>query len=217
MPFAWRSNVWMIVLLLGGCQSHHEIAKVSGLADSGRAMALENQGVKLLSEGKLAEAKQAFQEAIDVDRGCGPADNNQGQVYLKQQQMYQAAWEFEYAGKLMPTRPEPENNLALVYERTGKLELAITHYNKALALAPGNGEILGNLVRARIRHGDRDQSLKDQLGQLVLHETRPEWLAWAKEKLAVIGGLRADPSPHDPLPPPEPANILEPLNREHSP
>ena len=211
--------VCVLLGMIWGCQStpQNEIAKVTppAPANAERALELHHAGVKFLADGQTPQAQQAFEQAIAADPGCGPAHNNMGKIYLQQQRFYQAAWEFESAAKLMPARSEPENNLGLVFERTGKLDSAIEHYTKAHALAPDQVEVLGNLVRARIRRGDRDASLKDLLSQLVLRETRPDWLAWAKEKLALLAGKQADPSPRDTLPQPEPERMFLPPTWEH--
>jgi len=209
----------ILVLATCGCQATAvtDGAKAPGPTNTERALDLERSGVAFLAEGKNAQAQSAFEQAIAVDPGCGPAHNNLGKIYLGQQRFYQAAWEFESARKLLPTRPEPENNLGMVFERTGKIDLAVDHYTKAHGLAPDQCEILGNLVRARIRRGDRDATLKDLLSQLVLRESRPDWLAWAKEKLATLVGMQADPSPRDTLPQPEPERMFLPPDWEQKP
>jgi hypothetical protein len=38
-------------------------------------------------------------------RVCGPAHNNLGIVYYRQKKYYLAAWEFQYAAKLMAYSP----------------------------------------------------------------------------------------------------------------
>ena len=116
---------------------------------------------------------------------CGPAHNNLGKVYFRQGKMYLAAWEFQYAMKLMPNQPEPPNNLGLVFEAAGKLDDAAESYGKAVAREPDNIDALGNLARAP-RRGDKDAEVRDLLNELVLKDTRPEWVAWARDRLATL-------------------------------
>ena len=150
---------------------------------------LDNRrGLSLLSRGKLGDAEAAFASALTADATYGPAHNNLGQVYFAQKQFYKAALEFAAAAQLMPQRPEPQNNLGLIYENVGKLDKAVEAYTRALVLAPDNVDVLGNLCRAKVRRNDHDDALKEQLRQLLMRDTRPAWINWAKERLALLGG-----------------------------
>ena len=142
------------------------------------------RAVAMLDAGDYAGAEAALKAALAADIMSGPAHNNLGKVYFRQSKLYLAAWEFQYAMKLMPNQPEPPNNLGLVFEAVGKLDDAADHYGKAVALEPDNVQAMGNLARARVRRGDDDDDLRSLLGRLVLRETRPDWLAWEKYMLA---------------------------------
>jgi Flp pilus assembly protein TadD len=146
------------------------------------------RAVELISQGKLDDAESHLKKALTADIMFGPAHNNLGKVYYQQSKLYLAAWEFEYAIKLMANRPEPRNNLGLVFEAAGKLDDAVVSYQNAVDLEPDNPQFLGNLARARIRRGDKDEKVRDLLTQLVMKDTRPDWVAWAKQKLALLGG-----------------------------
>jgi Tfp pilus assembly protein PilF len=74
-----------------------------------------------LIEGDPVEAEKLLREALTKDLYCGPAHNNLGVLYLKEEKLYEAANEFEWAKKLMPGHPDPRVNLALVLERAGKI------------------------------------------------------------------------------------------------
>lgn len=152
--------------------------------DSDVAKRENARGVQSLAEKNYAEAERTFKTALDADILFGPAHNNLGKAYFKQGKFYLAAWEFQYAAKLMPNQPEPLNNLGLVFESAGKLDDAVSAYDKAIGLEPDHVEILGNLARARIRRGDRDESVRQLLDKLILRETRPDWADWARERLA---------------------------------
>jgi Flp pilus assembly protein TadD len=122
----------------------------------------------------------------------GPAHNNLGKAYFHQDKLYLAAWEFQYAMKLMPNTPEPRNNLGLVFESAGKLDDAVASYDEAMRLEPDNVQFIGNLARARVRRGDRDDDLRELLDKLVMRETRPDWADWARGQLAT---MKAKPAP----------------------
>ena len=57
---------------------------------------------------------------------------------------------------------------------------------RALALEPDNPHLIGNLARARLRRGDKGYEMHDLLTDLILKDTRPEWIDWVKEKLALL-------------------------------
>ena len=86
----------------------------------------------------------------------GPLHNNMGIVCYRDGKLYDAAREFDQASPLMPTLAEPRNNLGMVMEKVGRYDDAIAAYGKAHDLQPDSGMYLGNLLRARVRHGDND-------------------------------------------------------------
>ena len=61
-----------------------------------------------------------------------------------------------------------------------------------MRLEPDNVQVIGNRARARLRRGERDETVRDLLGELVLRETRPEWAAWARTRLAELGAAAQD-------------------------
>ena len=153
------------------------------------------RAVALMDKGDHAGAESALKAALAADLMCGPAHNNLGKVYFTQGKLYLAAWEFQYAMKLMPNQPEPPNNLGLVFEAAGKLDEAAESYGKAVALEPENIHAMGNLARARVRRGDRSADLRSLLGKLVLRETRPDWLAWEQGMLSRLNAPVPDAAP----------------------
>ena len=154
--------------------------------DADRAQTENTRGVALMRKGDYEQAEKALKGALLADVMHGPAHNNLGKVYFHQHRYYLAAWEFQYASKLMPNQPEPRNNLGLVYEAVGKLDDAIKSYDQARTLDPDSAEFIGNLVRSRIRQGERSPEMRALLEELVLRETRADWSSWAREQLALI-------------------------------
>jgi Flp pilus assembly protein TadD len=150
-------------------------------ADRHNAEAVEHMG-----RGKHDRAEASLKSALAADVMHGPAHNNLGKVYYHQGKLYLAAWEFQYAAKLMPGVPEPRNNLGLVFESAGKLDDAVGSYEEARGMQPDNAQFIGNLARARVRRGDRGPDVRELLEQLVLRETRPAWSEWARQQLAAM-------------------------------
>lgn len=137
-------------------------------------------------EGKnanLGNAEKHFQKALVADVTFGPAHNSLGLVYYFQHKLYLAAWEFEYAAKVMPERVEPIYNLGLVYEAAGNLERAIEYYETALAMAPQDPAVLGSMITAQLRLGSSVEELQPMLQQLLFLDSRQDWVTWAEQQL----------------------------------
>jgi Flp pilus assembly protein TadD len=177
------------VSLLVGCSSHKqteskptEITKVD-ISASSKAV---HRSAELLSDQKDKDAGELLQQAIKADPNYGPLHNNMGIVALRQGRLYEAASEFDTASRLMPTIAEPRNNLGLVLERVGRLDDAIAAYTKAHELQPDSAIYLGNLLRAKVRRGDTEREMHNLFQQLLLHETRPEWVQWAQAQMTQL-------------------------------
>ena len=180
-----------LMALLLGCQNggkEKEYTTVQDAPDRNRVLAKQenDRATVFLENQQYDEAEKALKKALTADIAYGIAHNNLGKVYYHQKKLYLAAWEFQYAIQLMPNQPEPRNNLGLVFEAVGKLDSAVDAYAEALALEPDNPHLIGNLVRARIRRGDRDEGVRTLLSDLVIRDTRPEWVSWAQETLVLM-------------------------------
>jgi len=196
------SRIVLLLLLAGlsACRSDapktastYETAPTQSRGDTEKARALNDLAIEQIDRGEFAEAEDTLKRALSADVMFGPAHNNLGKVYFEQGRYYLAAWEFQYAIKCMPNHPEPRNNLGLVYEQAQQLDKAVTYYREALDIEPDNVEILGNLARACIERGDRDEQLRQLLTDLLFKDTRPAWRAWAEEKLSHLGGPAQEP------------------------
>jgi Tfp pilus assembly protein PilF len=137
----------------------------------------------LIGQNHFDDAAAILKNALIADPMYGPAHNDLGLIYYHQDQLYNAAWEFQNASKLMPHQAEPLNNLGLVLEKAQKLRDAEQTYEKAVAIDPENVEYSGNLARARIRLGMRDETTRKLLELIILKDTRPDWVQWARSNL----------------------------------
>jgi len=161
--------------------------------DSDTASRQNELALVQLEKGDLTSAEQTARGALTADVTFGPAHNTLGMIYYRQGQLYLAAWEFQYAIKLMPHQPQAHANLGLVYEAGGKWDQAIDAYNDALKLAPDNEEIAANLARARLRRGDRGDDVRQLLKEVASRDDRPEWTQWAREQLSRLSLPSNDP------------------------
>ena len=80
---------------------------------------LNQQGADLMAT-EPAKAEATIREALAADLYHGPAHNNLGVLFLKQDKLYEAAGEFEWARKLLPGHPDPRLNLSLTLESAGR-------------------------------------------------------------------------------------------------
>lgn len=190
---------------LGGCQRRtadrfapYETLTRDPRRDTEAARQHNARAVEMIERGKLEDAEKELKAALSADLFFGPAHNNLGTVYLKQQKYYLAAWEFQYAAKIMRDSPEPRYNLGLVYEAVARLDEAGRWYGEALALAPDSVETTAGLARVRLEQGLRDDRTRELLADLVLKDTRPEWTQWARRQLALLGGTDGpNPAPRN--------------------
>lgn len=191
-----RPTIVCVALLcvMAGCASSKNKSPVSEYQTVGKdprrdteaARAENTRAVQAIEKGDYDKAEAALKRALTADIMFGPAHNNLGKVYYRQNKLYLAAWEFEYAAKLMTHQAEPRNNMGLVFEAAGKWNEAVDSYTQALTIQPENPEIIGNSVRARIRRGDNDPQVRQLLSKLVMLDTRPDWVSWARRKLALM-------------------------------
>src|SRR3954468_15791616 len=206
-PFSHILVPTTIALLIacGGCKSRDARAGAAAAPvhrDTAAARAFNDRAFALIREQKLGDdAVRLLRQAIDVDVMFGPAHNNLGLVFYHRNRLYEAAWEFQNAIKLMPYQPEPRNNLGLVLERAGKMDPATDNYAKAVEMQPDNPEFLGNLARAKIRRGDRDERTKQLLEELVLKDSRPDWNHWERMNLFRLNRPAEDVNTTAPAPP----------------
>ncbi|MEZ6048704.1 MAG: hypothetical protein R3C11_24630 [Planctomycetaceae bacterium] len=170
----------------------------------------------------LIQAEQHLQKALIEDVTYGPAHNTLGTIYYWQRKYYLAAWEFEYAIKLMPDKAEPLFNLGLVYEDSEQLDRATEYFSRAMMLDDRDPNIMIAYIRVEMRQGRTIDEMRPMIKKFLFYETRPEWIAWAKDQVGEhpeqvacvniesLSKEEAQPTPvEEPYPaliPPEPIN-----------
>lgn len=153
--------------------------------DQVRAESLYREAKALLadesSESARVAAEKCLREALAFDIYHGPAHNNLGVLLLKQDRLYDAAEEFEWARKLLPGNPEPRVNLAIALDRGGKHVDAIDAARAALEVAPGNLAAIETIALVQVREGLKDSSLPTYLAAIA-QRGDPVWQGWAKNQ-----------------------------------
>ena len=156
------------------------------------------KGVRLFDHGKFQAAAEAFERAISLEYENGSAHNNLGLVYYQQRKLSDAAREFETAAQFLPDDATPWNNLGMTLEAAGRGLESVEYYQHAYELAPEKPLYLGNLVRTRIRLGENDESVIEQLKELLFIETRPDWVKWINDQLVLVMNPELDRGPAPP-------------------
>lgn len=151
--------------------------------DTQLAIRKNEQALRRMEQDDFAKAEELLQESLVADVTFAPAHNNLGHLYFRQGKYYLAAWEFEYAAKLMPTSGEPLNNLGLIYERIGRFDEAAQRYEAAIAISPDNQEFASNLARLQVRRKDVTPETAQALHEVLFKDDRPDWKDWAGEQL----------------------------------
>ncbi len=180
----------MTVLVLSSCDSSPRGPYVSNgeqQRNPAQAETLYREAIAQLSKTKSDSsgdkdrlaAESMLREALSYDLYHGPAHNNLGVLLLKQERLYDAAEEFEWARKLLPGNPEPRVNLAIALERGGKHVDAIDAAKAALEVSPGNLAAMQTIALVQVREGMTDSATNGLLAQIRSRSMSTEWQDWA--------------------------------------
>ncbi len=138
-------------------------------------------------------AEALLRSALGYDLYHGEAHNNLGVLWLKQDRLYEAAEEFEWARKLLPGHPEPRVNLAIALERGGKHGEALDAARTALEVRPGNLAAIKTIAVIQIRESLTDDTTRAHLDAIVTRSNDQVWRAWAeRERLKLDTAAAAD-------------------------
>lgn len=162
--------------------------------DIPKAERLYREAVKELADGDDTDAESLLREALASDLYHGAAHNNLGVLLLKQDRLYDAAEEFEWARKLLPGHPEPRVNLAIALARGGKAGEAIEAATAALEVRPGYLPAIETIATVAIREGLADASTMEHLDTLCTRGQDQAWRDWARsERIRLETRLQAQP------------------------
>jgi len=180
----WACPV-LLIAVLAGCATAPTSTLQADLEHNRarKAEALVWNARGLEAEGNLDRQEQCFSKAIEIDSYLGEGHNNLGTVYLRRCEYYRAAWEFQYASKLLPHDPRPHYNLGLTFEHADRLDRAIEEYELAHTIDPNNLPVMENLARVYIKSSVNRSETIALLEEALMREKRPEWCTWLREQL----------------------------------
>jgi tetratricopeptide (TPR) repeat protein len=136
---------------------------------SGNPLAHYNLGIALASQGKVTEAMQHYERALQLKPDIADAHINLGIALAGQGKVTEAMQHYERALQLEPDYPKANNNLGIALASQGKLAEAMQHYVRALELKPYYAEAHDSLgialasqgkVAEAVQHYERALELK---------------------------------------------------------
>lgn len=118
------------------------------------------RGLVFEESGRLVEAMNDYNKAIELKPSFYQAFNNRGLVYEKMGLPNDALMDYNTAISLSSTFYQAYNNRGLVFERMGQYDNAIKDYNSAIALNPSDYEAYDNAGVLYGNSGRVDQAIQ---------------------------------------------------------
>jgi tetratricopeptide (TPR) repeat protein len=114
---------------------------------SGNYLAHHNLGVALAGEGRLPEAIQQYQAALQIEPDAANVQTDYGNALAKSGHVSEAIAHYQAALRALPDSPITHNDLANALAATpGRMPEAIAEYQTALRLKPDYEEARNNLA-----------------------------------------------------------------------
>jgi Flp pilus assembly protein TadD len=145
-------------------------ATLAGNPDSWAAH--DDLGLVLMSEGKLTEAIDLFNQALRANSKYGLGHYNLGCALQSQGHVEEAIRQYQQAIEWQPDLASPRYNLGCILASQGKFAEAIEQYQDALRLEPYASEVRNNLGIALASSGKLDEAIA-QFQKAV--ELRPDF------------------------------------------
>ena len=150
-------------------------------------IAHNNLGGMLCSRGRLDEAIEHFQKALEIYPGYPESHNNLGVALLRKGQVDEAIVHFQKALEIRPDQAEFHNGLGITLVQKGQVDEAIAHYQKAIQLKPDYADAHNNLGIALLRKGQPDEEAMIQFQKAL--KINPDY-AEAHYNLSAAFGMR---------------------------
>jgi tetratricopeptide (TPR) repeat protein len=118
-------------------------------AESDEAALHNKEGAKLVEEGKMEEALEAFKKAVELNSNDAVVRLNLAYTYDRQGMAEEAIAEYQRAIELSPSNLLGYNNLGVLYDKMGLYDEAIGEFQRALEIDPTDANALKNLENAK--------------------------------------------------------------------
>ena len=145
-------------------------------AESEEAMELNREGAKLVEQGEMEKALEAFQKAVRLDSNDAVALLNLAYTYDRQGRTEEAIAEYQRAIELSPNNLLAYNNLGVLYDKMGQYDEAIGEFQRALQIDPTDANTLKNLENAKKSRAviqEREDKIAEAQMEADIHPGNP--------------------------------------------
>jgi tetratricopeptide (TPR) repeat protein len=131
-----------------------------GLRHVQSAELYNNYGIQLVERGNLPDGIRAYQQAVRVDPGYGPAYHNMGNAYRAERDISHAEAAYHRALKADPNLAESRHALGLLYLSQGRNQEAVRELEEAVKKRPGELGFEISLARGYVVAGNPARALE---------------------------------------------------------
>lgn len=172
------ATLLLVAPVLSGCASAAKkpAAEVTlPQYDLQTATRLAAQGLQAQRAGRLDEAIELYQKAINAHPEVSGIWTNLGVALMAKDNFIPAAEAFKKAADLSPTDSRPLINLGVAYLDRGWADESLTWFGRALERDPNNIDALRGAIVAAQRAGREDEKTLARIKTLQLIETDRKW------------------------------------------
>ncbi len=127
---------------------------------SGNYLAHHNLGVALAAQGRISQAIQQYQAALEIEPNAANVQTDYGNALAKSGHMPEAIEHYQAALRILPDSPITHNDLANALAATpGRTEDAISEYQTALRVKPDYAEARNNLAQVQSNAAETQYNL----------------------------------------------------------
>lgn len=123
------------------------------------AAAYSNLGNALVKQGRIAEAEESYELALQIEPADAAAHYNLANLRALQGDLDRAAQHYQDAIRISPDFAEAFNNLGNVLLRRGAPADALVQFRKALEISPNRSEFHFGLATALARAGNIEEAI----------------------------------------------------------
>ena len=168
-----------------------DLLRKAGVAESGDDELVFNLAFYEGRAGQTESALTHYLAALKVNPKHVEANNNLGNLFLRRNDLTNAAARFSEAIRLNPKHSSAHNNLGIVLARQNRVPEAIPEFEAAVRLKPDYLEAWINLGNAATSHGRFQQAVTAYEMALRIRPGMPqavEALKRARARIASTGG-----------------------------